>query len=131
MAAGGGGMAIGVLTLGGLSVGPAALVAGFVEMSNATRIETEVEMKIAEMKVARVQIKQQFAEIEIARRRINELHESVDETDKSLQKLLDIGSPTNVEDAYKIALVAKTLGELLDAPITDEDGKSIKKDCKR
>ena len=127
LAASGGGMAVGVLTLGGLVIGPAALVSGLIEMSNATKIETEVEMKKAEIKVARVQIKQQIEIVEIVRHRIGELRDSIDVTEKSLQKLVYGGNPAVDVDAYKVAVTAKTLGELLDTPIIDERWKPTDK----
>jgi len=127
MAAGGGGMAIGVITLGSLFVGPAALVTGLIKMSNAARFETEVEGKKAEMKVARVQIKQQIEVIKIYRHRICELRESIEETEKSLKRLIEVGDPAIDEDAYKVAVAAQTLGELLDTPVVEENDESLDK----
>ncbi len=128
LAAGGGGMAVGALTLGSLFVGPAALVSGFVEMSKAARFVTEVEAKQAEMQVARVQIKQQIEMIGVYRHRIRELRGSIDETEKSLQRLIQMGDPAINEDAYKVWLTAKTLGELLDTPITSEYNEPLDKE---
>ncbi len=131
LAAGGGGMAVGVITLGSLFVGPAALVSGFVEMSRAARFVTEVERKKAEMKVASVQIKQQIEMIEIYRHRIRELRESINETEKSLQRVIEVGDPAIDEDAYKVWLTAKTLGELLDTPISSENDESLDKKIRK
>ena len=128
LATGGGGMAVGVLTLGSLFVGPAALVSGFVEMSRAARFVTEVESKKAEMKVARVKIRQQVEMIEVYRHRIRELRKSIDETEKSLQRLIEVGDPAVDDDAYKVWLAAKTLGELLDTPISSENNEPLDKD---
>ena len=127
LAAGGGGMAVGVVTLGSLFVGPAALVAGLVEMARAARFVTEIEGKKAEMKVASVKIKQQIEMIEVYRHRICELQESIFETRKSLQKLIKAGDPSNDKDVYKVWLTAKTLGELLDTPVVDENDESLDK----
>ena len=120
IAAGGGGMAVGALTLAGLVLGPATLVAGISEESNATKLETEVELKKAEIKVARAQIKQQIERVEIVGHRINELCKSIGEVNTTLQRLLENGNPAKIEDAHKVALAAKSLGELLDTPIVDE-----------
>lgn len=125
LAAGGGGMAVGVLTLGSLFVGPAALVSGLVEMSRASRFVTEVEDKKAELQIASVQIMQKIEMIEVYRHRIRELRESIDETESSLQKLIEVGNPEIDEDAYKVWLTAKTLGELLDTPVVVENDKSL------
>lgn len=127
LAAGGGGMAVGVVTLGSLFVGPAALVTGLVEMTRAARFVTEIEGKKAEMKVASVQIKQQIEMIEVYRHRICELRESIFETRKSLQKLVKAGDPSIEKDVYKVWLTAKTLGELLDTPVVDENDESLDK----
>lgn len=121
-------MAVGVLTLGSLFVGPAALVSGFVEMSRAARFVTEVESKKAEMKVARVKIRKQVEMIEVYRHRIRELRKSIDETEKSLQRLIEVGDPAVDDDAYKVWLAAKTLGELLDTPISSENNEPLDKD---
>ena len=125
LAAGGGGMAVGVITLGSLFVGPAALVKGLVEMTDAARFETEVEGIKAEMKVARNQIKQQIELIEVYRHRISELRESIDETEKSVQRLIDVGNPALEKDAYRVWLAAKALGVLLDTPIVEENNEPL------
>lgn len=127
LATGGGGMAVGVITLGSLVVGPAALISGLVEMTRAAKFVTEVEEKKAEIKVASVKIKQQIEMIEIYRHRICELRGSTDETEKSLQKLIKVGDPATDKDAYKVWLTAKTLGELLDTPVVDENDESMDK----
>ncbi len=122
IAAGGGGMAAGGMVLGGIVVGPAVLVAGFFASSKAEKVETEVTEKIAEMDVAEVQIEQQLSMLKIVLRRVNELHEATDKVDKALQKLLDKSNPTDLEDVYKVAQTATSLGELLDVALVDKRG---------
>ena len=121
IAAGGGGMAVGFLTLGSLIFGPAVLVNGIMEVSRAAKFETEVESKKSELKVARVQIKQHIESIEVYRPRIRELFESINETDESLQQLLEVGNSAVDKEAYRVWIAAKTLGELLDTPVIEKN----------
>ena len=122
LAAGGGGVAAGTIVLGGLVVGPAALVAGFFASSKAEKVETEVEEKIAEMDIAEAQIEQQLAVVKIVLRRVDEVYEATDKTDQALQRLLDRSSSASLGDAYKVARTAKALGELLDVTFVDRNG---------
>lgn len=122
LAAGGGGVAAGTMALGGLVVGPALLVAGLFALSKAEKVETEVAKKIAEMDIAEVQIEQQIATVKIVLRRVDELYEATDQADRSLQNLLDQSSPAKLKDAYKVARMAKALGELLDVSLADKNG---------
>ena len=122
IAAGGGGMAAGSMVLGGIVVGPAVLVVGFFASSKAEKVKTEVTKKIAEMDVAEVQIEQQLSMLKIVLRRVDELHEATNEVDKALQKLLDKGNPADLDDVYKVAQTATSLGELLDVALVDKRG---------
>ena len=119
---GGGGVVAGTMVLGGLIAGPAVLAAGFFANSKAEKVETEVAEEIAKMDVAEAQIGQQLSVIEIVLDRVDEVHEATDEVDKALQKLLDRGNPTVLEDVYKVAQTATSLGELLDVAFVDKNG---------
>ena len=118
---GGGGVAAGTMVLGGLVVGPALLVTGFFANSKAEKVETEVAENIAEMDIAEAQMEQQLAVVKIVLRRVDEVHEATDETDKALQSLLYRSSSASLEDAYKVARTAKALGELLDVTFVDKN----------
>ncbi len=125
LAAGGGGVALGTVVFGGLVAGPALLVAGFFANSKAEKVKTEVEKQIAEMDKAEAQRKQQIAVIKTVLRRVDELHESTDEVDRALDRLLNRGNPADLGDAYQVARTAKTLGDLLDVAIVDKNGNII------
>lgn len=125
IAAGGGGILAGTLVIGGLFVAPTALVASISKSVNSMKLETELEKKKTEMKVAQEKMDQQIEEFKLAICRIDEIHKSIEETDKALGNLLKKSKPENIEDAYRIAHSAKTLGELLDIPITDNSGNLI------
>ena len=125
LVAGGGGVALGTVVFGGLVAGPALLVAGFFANSKAEKVKTEVEKKIAEMDKAKAQMNKQIAVIKTVLLRVDELHESTDEVDRALDQLLNQGNPANLEDAYKVARTASSLGDLLDVAIVDENGNII------
>ncbi len=115
----------GTLVIGGLFVAPTALVASISKSVNSMKLETELEKKKTEMKVAQEKMDQQIEEFKLAICRIDEIYKSIEETDKALGNLLKKSKPENIEDAYRIAHSAKTLGELLDIPITDNSGNLI------
>ena len=125
LAAGGGGVALGTVVFGGLVAGPALLVAGFFANSKAEKAKTEVEKQIAEMDKAEAQMGQQIAVIKTVLRRVDELHESTDEVDRALDRLLNRGNPADLGDVYQVARTAKTLGDLLDVAIVDKNGNII------
>ena len=100
-------------------------MAGFFANSKAEKAKTEVEKQIAEMDKAEAQMKQQIAVIKTVLRRVDELHESTDEVDRALDRLLNQGNPADFEDAYQVARTAKTLGALLDVAIVDKNGNII------
>ena len=125
LVAGGGGVALGTVVFGGLVVGPAFLVAGLFVNSKAEKVETEVEKKIAEMDVAEAKMKQQITMIKTVLRRVDELHKSTDKVDRALGQLLNRSNPANMEEAYKVARTAKSLGDLLDVAIVDKNGNII------
>ncbi len=120
LAAGGGGMALGAVTLGSLAVGPTALVVGLIKSREASKFETQAEEKKAEMQVATAQIKQQMELFEVYEHRISEIRDSIDATEETLQKLIESGDPAIDEDAHQVALAAQTLGMLLDTPVVEE-----------
>ena len=122
LAAGGGGVAAGTIVFGGLIAGPAVLAVGVFAESKAEKVETEVAEKIAEMDVAEVQIGQQLSVIKIVLDRVDEVYKATDKVDKALQKLLDKGDPTDLEDVYNVAQTATSLGELLDVTFVDKNG---------
>ena len=125
LAAGGGGVALGTVVFGGLVAGPALLVAGFFANSKAEKVKTEVEKKIAEMDVAEAQMNKQIAVLKTVLLRVDELYKSTDEVDRALDQLLNQGTPANLEDAYKVARTASSLGDLLDVAIVNENGNII------
>ena len=100
-------------------------MAGFFANSKAEKVKTEVEKKIAEMDVAEAQMNKQIAVLKTVLLRVDELYKSTDEVDRALDQLLNQGTPANLEDAYKVARTASSLGDLLDVAIVNENGNII------
>ncbi|MBA4251987.1 MAG: hypothetical protein C0425_10025 [Chlorobiaceae bacterium] len=126
LAAGGGGIALGTLVLGGLVAGPAILVVGFFAQGKAGEIENQVNKSIAEMEIAEAQMGQQISILHIILRRIDELKTSTIEIRNKVEELLQqLTSESPLEDLYFLARTAKSLGDLLDVAILDKNGNLI------
>jgi len=130
LAAGGGGMALGSLVLGGITVGPAVLIGGFVlagqgekALTKARKYEAEVNTAIAKINAAKDFIKQ-------VRRRISELNHLVESLNEravlGLDELESLPSFDKDRDASKfqqVALLVKALAEIMKTPVLDSKGK--------
>lgn len=128
LAAGGGGMALGTLVLGGIAVGPALLLGGFTlggqgekALTEAKKYEAKVNTEIAKLKT--------FGEflVQIQRRTL-ELHRLVDNLNhRALENLRTLESrPFDLErDAaqfQQVALCIKALSEIMKTPVLNADG---------
>ncbi len=125
IAAGGGGIALGGIVLNSIFFGPALLVSSFFIGRKAEEIKTRVESEIAKMDVAEAQMRQHLTLLEEIVKRLDELIESTRKMDESLKDKLSTADPDNLEDAYAIAKIAKSLATLLDIRILDENGNLI------
>ena len=125
LAAGGGGVAAGTAVLGGLVVGPAILVAGLWRLKQAGDVEIQVEKHIAELDVDETKKQRVVAALEAVLARVSEVKKSTINLTNELENLLSSSSPNNERDAYKVAKVAMSLGQLLDVAILDKDGRII------
>ena len=117
LAAGGGGVAVGTLVLGGFAAAPALLCAGFVMQSEAEKVETETERRIAKIDENEAQHWRLYEETKIFIRRVNELQKSTRGIEAELKSLLAISDPSSEEDAYRVAKVASALGQLLEQSV--------------
>ena len=125
LAAGGGGVAAGTAVLGGLVVGPAILVAGLWRLKQAGDVEIQVEKHIAELDVDETKKQRVVAALEAVLARVSEVKKSTINLTNELENLLSSSSPNDERDAYKVAKVAMSLGQLLDVAILDKDGRII------
>jgi hypothetical protein len=129
LATGGGGMALGTVVLGGITVGPALAVGGFViagqgekALTEARKYEAQVNTEIAQLEAAKDFLRQ-------VRRRIDELSIVVDNLNKcAVLSLNQLESQPfkRKRDAAKfqqVALLIKALAEIMKTPVLDTDGK--------
>ncbi|MEP0801505.1 hypothetical protein [Funiculus sociatus] len=129
LAAGGGGMALGSIVLGGITVGPAVLIGGFVlagegekALTKAREYEAQVNSAIAKIKAAKDFMQQ-------VKRRINELRNLLESLNNravlSLNELESQSSFDKNRDAGKfqqVALLVKALAEIMKTPVLDKEG---------
>ena len=125
LTAGGGGIALGTVALGGIVAGPAVLVVGFFASGKADEIETEVAGRISEMDLADVQMAQQLALLKVATKRVRELHRATHEVDATLKDLLKTASIDDMNEVYAVVRTAKALAEILDVALLDENGNLL------
>lgn len=130
LAAGGGGMALGSLVLGGITVGPAVLIGGFVlagegekALTKAREYEAEVNLAIAKIEQAKDFMKQ-------VTWRIIELMDLVESLNKlaviGLEELESLPTFNKNRDASKfqqVALLIKALAEIMKTPVLDTQGQ--------
>ncbi|MGB3512997.1 MAG: hypothetical protein WBA93_28045 [Microcoleaceae cyanobacterium] len=131
LAAGGGGMALGTLVLGGITVGPALAVAGFViggegekALTKAEEYKAKANVEIAKLDEARDFLKQ-------VKRRINELRYLVkDIDDRACLAMNELESRQFDKDRdaakfQQVALLVRASAEIMKAPVLDDEGKKL------
>jgi len=130
LAAGGGGMALGSVVLGGITVGPAVLIGGFVlagegekTLTKAREYEAQANTAIAKINAARDFMQQ-------LQQRITELSNLVESLNTyavlSLNELESQPSFDKNRDASKfqqVGLLAKALAEIMKTPVLDSEGQ--------
>ena len=135
LAAGGGGMALGTVVLGGITVGPALMIGGFVlggegkkALTKAIEYAKEVNNKIAQLDKSKGFLGQ-------VQRRIKELQYLINSLNsRAIKGLNELESRANFnphleEDAAKfreVLLLIKASSEIMKLPILDEKGKLTK-----
>ncbi|MGQ9865608.1 MAG: hypothetical protein ACUVSQ_04885, partial [Pseudanabaenaceae cyanobacterium] len=135
LASGGGGMALGTWVLGGIAVGPALMLGGFVLHSRGEKALTEAHAFAAEVDEAVVKLEAYIDFLKQVQRRISELQMLVRETDaaaiRSLEELeqevlrnrdFDPKRSRDAQLFQRAALLVKTLSELLKIPVLDKNG---------
>ena len=128
LAAGGGGMALGTLVLGGIAVGPALMIGGFVlggqgekALTEARRYEAKANTEMANLDAFEDFLGQ-------IQRRITELKALLkDLNNRAIEGLAELESKPFVRerDAAKfqqVALLIKALAEIMKTPVLDNEG---------
>lgn len=130
LAANGGGMALGSLVLGGITVGPALLIGGFVLAGEGEKALTKAQAYEAEANTAIAKIEATKDFMQQVRRRIDELYallESINElTTVGLNELESLKSFDKKRDRVKfeqVALLVKALADIMKTPVFDNEGQ--------
>lgn len=128
IAAGGGGMALGSLVLGGITVGPALAIGGFLLAGEGEKALTNAKAYEAKVNVALEQIsaiRNVFIQVQ---KRINELQGLVTNLSGRVDALLDeferqdFNPTRDAKKFQNMMLLVKALSEILKTPVLDEEG---------
>ena len=132
LATGGGGMALGSLVLGGITVGPALLIGGFVLGSEGEKALTHARQYEADANIAIAQIDAAKDFLQQLRQRIIELKDLIellnDRTVLSLNELdslpsFDKNNDKDIEKFRQVGLFISNLAEIMKIPVLDEQGQ--------
>jgi hypothetical protein len=129
LAAGGGGMALGTLVLGGITIGPALAIGGFVlasqgekALTKAREYEAKANIEIANLNAAKDtlgQIQRRITELKDLVERLNNL--SVFSLDRLESQPFD--RKRDADKFQQVALLIKTLAEIMKTSVLDNEGK--------
>ncbi|HIP42692.1 MAG TPA: hypothetical protein EYG91_02015 [Aquifex aeolicus] len=131
--AGGGGIALGSLVLGGIVAGSAAAVFGFSlnsksqkALREAYKFRKKAKKTISELRTTRKLLKTWRKEAQIYRKALEQLRKEFNRTVFKLRikKILRISSEKDFRNAYKLAM---TLKEVIETPFIDEKKRSVNK----
>lgn len=114
LASGGGGIAAGVASLAGIALTPLAIIPPIVAWTRAIRQSNRIDEAIAEMDVHEAEFGRHKAELTAIRERAREMSEAVGNAEWALKDVLRQASPDELEDVYRVAILAKALADLLD-----------------
>ncbi|MDZ8050002.1 MAG: hypothetical protein RMX68_030840 [Aulosira sp. ZfuVER01] len=130
LAVGGGGMALGSLVLGGITVGPAVLIGGFVIAGEGEKALTKAREYDAEVNIAITKIESAKDFIQQVKRRITELMDLVKSLNdvaviglNELDSLASFDKNRNASQFQQVALLVKALAEIMKTPVLDGEGK--------
>lgn len=128
LAAGGGGMALGSVVLGGIAVAPALLIGGFVVGGQGEKALTEAreyEAK-ANIEIGKLEYLEGF--FQGVQNRILELSDLVDELNlRAIEGLVELESQAfdrdrDIVKLQKVLLLIQALVEIMKTPVLDNDG---------
>lgn len=136
LAAGGGGVAAGTVVLGAITatatVGLAVVAVGTLASKFYAKKNTESEAYLADIKIWAEKIQTSWAVLASIKQRIGELHDLTQKLkDRSTERLIklegiapsfDPNNKDHVKLFQQCAIMAKSMSELAQTPILDEDG---------
>lgn len=133
LAAGGGGMALGSLVLGGIVIGPTLAVTGFVLADQGEKARTKAKAYAGEVNTSVEKLKLLIAFSHRVEARVDELSELVTRLDARLNDSLgalesivtsfDVESEQHIARFSKTMALAKGISEIIRAPVLDDAGK--------
>ena len=130
LAAGGGGMAVGTLVLGGIMVGPALAFGGFMLAGEGEKALTRAREYDAKVNIEITKIDASKDFLERVQRQINELRGVVNNLNaRAVQGLnqlesqpFDRNRDADVRKFQKVALLVKSLADIMKTPVLDSEG---------
>lgn len=130
LAAGGGGMFVGSIVLGGITVGPALMIGGFVFASQGEKALTKAREYEAKVNKATAeidgvsdfleQVKQRIYELGYLLKSLNE--RATDELDE-LESLPFFDKNRDADKFQQVALLIKAISEIMKTPVFDSEGE--------
>jgi len=129
LAAGGGGMALGSIVLGGITIGPALMLGGFVFAGQGEKALTKARQYEAEVNKATAEIDAVSDFLEQVIRRINELggllkslnNQAIHGLDE-LESLKYFDKNRDAGQFQQVALLIKAISEIIKTPVLDGEG---------
>ncbi len=128
LTAGGGGMALGTMALGGLPIGPALLAMGFASQLDANKFEAAVQEEIDKIDNKECKLDDLTEKANLVDLRITELVEATKQVDHVLRQLLSQCSPQNPSDVKAVASMTNGLAQIVDIAILDEEDAILNKE---
>ena len=124
LSAGGFGMAGGMVALGGIVLGPALAIGGFMMASKAEEAVTKARRYEAEVEVAVAEIKKVCVGLKAIRSNAAEQYKTIERLVEAFEK---VKVPANADNTafHRMYVVGKSLKEVLDVKIMGEDGQAI------
>jgi hypothetical protein len=130
LAAGGGGMFVGSIVLGGITIAPALMIGGFVFASQAEKALTKAQKYEAKINKAIAEIEAIGDFLEQVRQRIYELgyllkslnERAIDGLDE-LESLTYFDQNRDADRFQQVALLIKAISEIMKTPVLDSEGQ--------
>ncbi|WP_236146864.1 hypothetical protein [Scytonema millei] len=123
-------MALGSLVLGGITVGPAVLIGGFVlagegekALTNARKYEADVNIAIAQIDAAKDFLQQVRQRISELKGLIELLNDRAVLSLNELDLLPSFDKNRDTEKFQQLGLLIKALAEIMKTPVLDEQGQ--------
>ncbi|MBW4602486.1 MAG: hypothetical protein KME29_23700 [Calothrix sp. FI2-JRJ7] len=130
LAAGGGGMALGSLVLGGITVGPALAIGGFMLASEGNKALTKAREYEAEVNIAIAKIEAAYDFVVQVNRRIQELGDTLESLNnkalrglKELESLVSFDKKRDAAKFQQVALLVKAISEIMKTPVLNNKGE--------